>query len=222
MNHSPSAFDELRFVDRQLLSAMRDGSSFTIGELTYALEVTATAIRQRIDRMLEVGLIAREKVVAGRGRPTFTYSLTVAGHRSTGANPVELADAMWQAILQIPDSCVRNDLLASVATRLGRQFASQMSLPASEDSLKNRLQRLSEMMTARHMESEVSLDGELPVLDMNVCPFPSLTDASSDRAMCRLEEQMISEAIGTPVHLSSCRLDGDPCCQFSASSKPKT
>jgi predicted ArsR family transcriptional regulator len=34
--------------------------------------------------------------------------------------------------------------------------------------------------------------------------------------MCRLEEQMISEALGQPVHLSSCRLDGDACCQFSA------
>ena len=42
------------------------------------------------------------------------------------------------------------------------------------------------------------------------------TDESDQRAMCRLEEQMISEALGQPVHLSSCRLDGDSCCQFSA------
>jgi hypothetical protein len=34
--------------------------------------------------------------------------------------------------------------------------------------------------------------------------------------MCRLEEQMISEALGHEVQLSSCRLDGDSCCQFTA------
>ena len=78
------------------------------------------------------------------------------------------------------------------------------------------MQKLSEMMASRHIVTEVSHCGQLPVLDVAACPFPSLTDTSDDRAMCRLEEQMISEALGQPVHLSSCRLDGDACCQFSA------
>ena len=63
---------------------------------------------------------------------------------------------------------------------------------------------------------EVSIEGELPVVDMGSCPFPTLTDLSEDRSMCRLEERMISEAVGQPMRLSSCRLDGDSCCQFSA------
>ena len=42
-----------------------------------------------------------------------------------------------------------------------------------------------------------------------------MTDSSDDRSMCRLEEQMLSEALGQPVELSSCRLDGDACCQFA-------
>ena len=45
---------------------------------------------------------------------------------------------------------------------------------------------------------EVSIEGELPVVDMGSCPFPTLTDLSKDRSMCRLEERMISEAVGQP------------------------
>ena len=58
------------------------------------------------------------------------------------------------------------------------------------------MQKLSDAMSARHMVTEVTTAGELPVLDIGMCPFPTLTDASDDRAMCRLEEQMISEASG--------------------------
>lgn len=208
--------DEIRSVDRQLLMAMRGGDSFAIGELTETLGVTATAVRQRIERLLETGLIEREKIVAGRGRPTFKYCLTVAGHRTAGANPVELADAMWREILAIEDRDVRGQLLSAVAARLGRQFAEQIEAEGGDASLANRIERLSRIMLSRHMATEVSHDGGLPVLDIGACPYPSLTDASADRTMCKLEEQMISEALGTPVHLSSCRLDGDSCCQFSA------
>ena len=81
----------------------RSGDSAGIGELTEKLGVTATAVRQRIDRLLEQGLIGREKVVEGRGRPTFRYRLTVEGYRRSGADPVALADAMWREILALPD-----------------------------------------------------------------------------------------------------------------------
>lgn len=205
---------DLRPVDRDLLVAMRSGECMAIGDLTEQLGVTATAVRQRIDRLLEMGLLEREKVVSGRGRPTYRYRLTVVGHQCGGANPAELAEAMWREILAIPDESLRDSLLSAVAARLGKQYAAESEVIDSDFA--TRMQELSEMMSARHIESEVSNSGPLPVLDIGACPYPSLTDASDVRAMCRLEEQMISEALGQPVHLSSCRLDGDNCCQFSA------
>lgn len=209
--------DHLRPVDRELLVAMRSGDSMSIGQLIEPLGVTATAVRQRIDRLLEMGLIQREKVVSGRGRPTYSYQLTVDGHRRLGANPVGLADALWREMLAIEDAELRQQLLDSVAARLGRQYAAVVRDSVQEnDTFESRMHRLSEMFTAQRMETEVTHQGELPVLDIGSCPYPSLTDNSDERAMCRLEEQMISEALGQPVHLSSCRLDGDSCCQFSA------
>ncbi len=196
--------------------AMRSGESLSIGELTEMLGVTATAVRQRIERLLEKELIDREKIVAGRGRPTYRYRLTVTGHRRAGADPADIADAMWREILAIGDENLRSRIVSSVAARLGRQFAACVASGEEHDTFESRMQKLSEMLSARHIDTEVSHSGQLPVLDIGACPYPSLTDASEDRQMCRLEEQMISEALGQPVHLSSCRLDGDSCCQFSA------
>lgn len=216
MSNGTITAEELRSVDRQVLLAMRGGQEMGVGELTEELGVTATAVRQRIDRLLEMGLIEREKIVAGRGRPTYRYRLTVQGYRCVGANPIDLADAMWREILAIEDESLREQILSAVAARLGRQFAEQFAADPDQDSLESRIERLSEMMSARQMATEVSHSDRLPVLDICACPYPSLTDTSEDRAMCRLEEQMISEALGQPVQLSSCRLDGDNSCQFTA------
>lgn len=188
-----------------------------MGDLTTQLGVTATAIRQRVERLLSMGLIEREKAVAGRGRPTFLYRLTAAGYRRAGADPAELVDAMWGAILAMPDSAERERLLTAVAERLGRQYAEQLLGRGSDDGghLRERFEQLSELLTLRQVESGVSRWGDLPVLEVGSCPYPSMTEASDDRAMCKLEEKMFSEALGQPVHLSSCRLDGDACCQFA-------
>lgn len=216
---------EVRAVDRELLLALRGGDSLGVGELTECLGVTATAVRQRIERLLSMGLIEREKIVAGRGRPTYRYRLTVAGHRWAGADPAELAEAMWCEILTLPDCEAKERLMTGVAARLGRQYAAQMDLDgvikgdqtSDRDLLADRVRQLSDVLTARQVESGVSVsaDDGLPVLDIGSCPYPSLTEASEDRAMCRLEEKIFSEALGRPVHLSSCRLDGDTCCQFT-------
>jgi predicted ArsR family transcriptional regulator len=223
-NASAPRAAELRSVDRELLLALRGGQSMGVGELTDLLGVTATAVRQRVERLLTTGLIEREKVVAGRGRPTYRYRLTVAGHQRAGADPSDLVDAMWREILALPDADTRERLLSAVAARLGRQFHEQLRQLFSETeasrgndsaTLDDRVRRLSEILTDRSVETDVSNAGDLPVLDVGSCPFPSLTEASEDRAMCRLEEKMFSEALGRPVHLSSCRLDGDSCCQFT-------
>ena len=131
---------ELRSVDRELLTQLRSGAFSGVGELTEKLGVTATAVRQRVDRLLEMGLIEREKVVAGRGRPTYQYRLTVVGHRRAGANPSELADAMWQEILMIKDVKLRHQLVSSIAGRLGREYAEQVSCN-EDDSFETRMKK---------------------------------------------------------------------------------
>ena len=222
-----ASMSNVRSVDRDLLLCLRSGESKTIGDLTELLGVTATAIRQRVERLLEVGLIDRQKVVAGRGRPTFRYLLTVAGYRRAGADASDFAEAMWREIVELPDDEVREALIAAIAKRMGSQYAAAMRVDEVNASsgqasaqFARRIQQLSAMLQSREIPAVVSSgdDSNLPVLDIEACPYPSMTDATDDRTMCRLEEKMLSEALGEDVHLSSCRLDGDSCCQFSPKS----
>ena len=210
--------NDLRLIDQEVLLVLRRHDSMSVGDLTKALGVTATAIRQRIERLLQTDLVLREKVVSGRGRPTFRYRISDDGLRQTSADTTRLAEAMWQEIISVPDKDLRHQMLRSLAARLGQQMAVDMRPigDSQESSFEERMQQFSQNLAARKMDTAVKKLGGLPVLDIGTCPYPSLTGLSDDRAMCRMEEQMISEALGQDVKLSSCRLDGDDCCQFSA------
>jgi predicted ArsR family transcriptional regulator len=216
--------EPLRWVDSQLLQAMSDNGPTGIGELISKLGVTATAIRQRIDRLLEAGLIDREKVVSGRGRPSFVYRLTERGRWCAGADPTDLAEAMWQEILDLDDPALRSRLLGGVAKRIGRRFADSFECAGSggATTLDDRMRHLVDMLAERRIATRIVFDGQplvgLPVLDVPACPYPALRDATEDRSMCRLETEMLSEALGQPIRLSSCLLDGDSVCRFVPSS----
>jgi len=220
--------DTVRSSDAELIQILRDGDSQTIDELKVALGVTATAVRQRIERLLESGLVKREKVIAGRGRPVFKYALTIDGHRHAGADTSEFAEAMWREIMTLRDSPIRRRLISAVAKRLGTMYASRLFACVSsagqwpdQPSLEQRMRSLSSLLTRQQIPAGVHVarfeNLSLPVLDIGACPYPTLRDNPSDRSLCKMEEEMLSVALGTPVHLTSCQLDGGHCCQFSPS-----
>ncbi len=221
----PVTPDPPRFVDTQLLRSLRGGRSLGIGPLTEALGVTATAIRQRLQRLLAAGLICRRKVIVGRGRPSFEYQLTEQGQRCVGADAAPLAEAMWQEILALADVQSRRQILSGVAKRLGRRYAASISAggEAGELSLAERVQRLGDALVAQQIHTRCGAGEEaagenatsdLPLLDIRDCPHPLLRDATPGRTLCQLEAEIFSEALGSPVELSHCVLDGDSSCHF--------
>ena len=224
MLSSQQKTERVRPVDLELLRIMQVGQDYCVCELTESLGVTATAIRQRIDRLLRLQMLQRTKRVSGRGRPTFEYQITAAGQQACGADSSKLTEAIWQAVTGLDDPAVRDSILQRAAISLGKRYAAALnqepilqdgSLPCVEHSIGSKLASVSEAMQAQSIQASVVNSGDLPVLDITSCPYPSLSSQDADRSMCKLEEKMLSEALGTPMQLSSCRLDGDSCCQFS-------
>lgn len=225
-----------RSVDSQLLRLLADDQPRCMAELTRSLGVTTTAVRQRLRRLLSAGLISRQPVVGGRGRPAYRYRLTDQGRCCIGADPGDLAEAMWQAILSVEDVEIRSELLRSIAERLGRDYAADVPAESSA-SLSERMRELGYLLARRRIVTRVAEAGDdpdgvsddrdhavgrggvrgaggLPVLDVPTCPYPTLRDATDDRLMCQLETRMFSRALGRPVRLSSCILDGAAVCRF--------
>jgi predicted ArsR family transcriptional regulator len=198
--------------DADLLDLLRVAGPLGVSEMAGAIEVTATAVRQRLSRMLARGLIQREAVRMGRGRPRHRYHLTDRGLELTGSNFTDLAMALWQEIQSIDDLDLRSELLRRVAKALARGYLHQIKGHTPEE----RMQSLSDLLAERRVPFVVENGqaGQSPVLTAQACPYPRLAD--KDRTICRMEELLFTELVGQSVSLKSCRLDGDGKCQFQA------
>ncbi len=194
--------------DAQVLDLLRQYDALSISEFAHHMGVTATAVRQRLTRLMSRGLIERVTPKAIRGRPSHRYSLTEKGRRESGHNFGDLAIALWQEVRAIKDPAVRNGLLQRVAESVAAMYRGQIRGATSEA----RMQELAALLGQRNIPLSVEGSKELPVLTAWACPYPTL--AEQDRGVCAMENMMLSELIGERVKLSECRLDGGNCCRF--------
>lgn len=199
-------------TDRSLLDYLRRHGTSTISDLMEFAGVTATAIRQRVNRLMEQDLVVRQAETRGRGRPTHCYSLSASGERSSGDNFQDLASVLWGEIRAVKDPETRQGLLKRIVARFTQAYRGRVH----GVDLREKMESLVGMMHDRDVPFEVvSDDSGLPVLTAWACPYPEL--AEQDRAICSIEKMLFSEILGESVQLSACRLDGENCCTFEAS-----
>ena len=196
--------------DLTILDLLRKRDAMTVADFEAALAVTATAVRQRLNRLLAQGLLQRElEESGGRGRPSHRYRLTQAGRRHAGVNFADLAVALWQEVRSLPDAQLQRGLLQRIAQRMTSIYREQLR----GETLVERMEALAELFQQRQIPFEVRRDqGKPPVLTALSCPYPGL--AEQDQSVCAMERLLISGLLDRPVTLDQCRLSGASCCTF--------
>lgn len=195
--------------DARLLDLLRTHGSLSVTEAASATAVTATAVRQRLNRMMKQGLVQREKNARGRGRPQHRYSPTEKAKRQAGNNYADLAQVLWQELRNVPDAEIRRGLLQRIADQMTQLYRDDLTGTTAAD----RMESLKEVFADRRVPVEVTANAtNLPVLKIVDCPYPEL--AARDRSVCAMEKQMFEALVDQPMRLSQCRLDGHSCCQF--------
>lgn len=200
---------EFHDSDAAVVELLRRTASLGIGDLAEQLGVTATAVRQRLDRLMRSGLVERRSESRPRGRPAHVYSLTDAGRRLGGDNFRDLAIVLWRELRSIREPAIRQGLLARIAASLADAYRDRVAGDTAED----RLASIAGILGDRDISCGVD-EAPLPVLTTYSCPYPEL--AEQDRSICAAERLMLQDLVGTAVQLSECRLDGASCCRFTA------
>lgn len=204
-----------RTTDSAVIELLRVENALEIGDLAESLGVTATAIRQRLDRLMKAGLVERKAVARPRGRPAHAYSLTAEGRRCGGDNFRDLALVLWREIRGVRDPAVRQGLLARIGSALANVYRPEVT----GDDASERLRSVAEVMRRRNVSCGIE-GGQSggAVLASYSCPYPDL--AEKDRSICAAERLMLQDLVGEPVALSECRLDGANCCRFTTAAVP--
>jgi len=194
-----------------MLDFIRQNGTVTISALIVEMGVTATAVRQRLQRLTDAGLVERQTERKGRGRPNHRYSLTEKGQQATGNNFADMATVLWEEIKSVDDPAIRRGLLQRIASRFVERYRNDVE----GATLSERMKALANVMGERQIPFAVDESKSLPVISALACPYPEL--AKADRSVCTMEKLMLSEILGENVRLSECRLDGATCCTFTPS-----
>ena len=196
--------------DSDLVDLIRIAGPLSVTELSDAMEVTATAVRQRLTRLMAGQMIERETIRAGRGRPKHRYSLTEKGLRQSGSNFTDLALTLWREIRSAGDENLGRDVLRRISRALATGYAAQIH----GNTPTERVQSLADLLNKQHIPTSVgSIEGH-PTLTTHACPYPNLAD--HDQSICTMEKMMFSELIGKEMALTQCRLNGGGECRFEA------
>ena len=224
--------------DEALVDLLRMEPARGINDLAAALGVTATAVRQRLDRLIRAGIVEKTPAASGqrrsRGRPAHSYGLTARGRQLGGDNFRDLAMVLWKEIRDVREPEVRRGLFNRIGSRLAGLYRDVVRGATATE----RLESIATLLQDRDIPCSVGVSGTsvspehprrrdrnardgnnmagLPVLTSHACPYPQL--AEQDRGVCAAERLMLEDLVGAPVKLSECRLDGDDCCRFTVHS----
>ena len=191
-----------------VVQLLLEHGSCSIAQLGKHLEVTATAVRQRLKTLMAAGLVDRSKETEGRGRPVHRYWLTDSGRQVLGNGLSDLATALWDEVQKISDRGIRQSVLAGVANRLATDFGELIEGETTEQ----RLHSLARLFGEREIPVSVENSEGRPTLKILACPFPNLKDDNRD--VCEMEQNLISKLIGGSLERCQCSKDGDNCCSY--------
>ncbi|MBL8890438.1 MAG: winged helix-turn-helix transcriptional regulator [Planctomycetaceae bacterium] len=220
---SGEGFDAIQVSDQAILSLMRTNPATSILDLAERLAVTDTAVRQRLARLMDRGMVERFAVREGRGRPKHVYRLTEAGQRASGANLDDLAVAFWQELVALDDVELRERLLRSIVGRLTARYAPEVFGQTPEQRLKsvvdlfNRrgipfaFERVGNSSASSELSSESAKREPLGRLMVLGCPYPGLKD--QHRLVCRMEQMLFQSLIGVPMQ-DVTDSETASCCSF--------
>jgi predicted ArsR family transcriptional regulator len=194
--------------DADLLDLLRALGPMDVASMSSEFAVTPTAVRQRLSRLRAQGLVDRQPVRHGRGRPKHRYQLTLKGLRLTGSNWPDLALALWREISTIEDFEVRRTVLRRVVKTLAATYGQEVQ----GGTIVDRMRSLAELLVQRRVPFSVERPNGEPVLTAHACPYPELS--KSDPTICAMERVLFSELVGRELRLVKSRHDGGGTCQF--------
>jgi predicted ArsR family transcriptional regulator len=198
--------------EQAVLDLIRYQGPASVAQLCDYLQVTATAVRQRLSTLVAAGLLERVVVRQERGRPVHQYQLTREGMAAMGDNLADLAEALWLEVIHIADPQTRQSVIQGVLGRLTEKYRDQIA----GRTLTERLQSIAELFRRRRIPFVVEADDRQATLRIAGCPYPQLSDHSEE--ICQLEQQLVVRLLNEPLALSHCTCDatGGQCCTFSS------
>ncbi len=208
---------------RRIVERLQRLDGATAADLAQQLGLTGAAIRQHLDGLAELGLVASEEVArtGGRGRPASRWRLTPMAR---SLFPDRHAELTVELLDLVRDELGDDALDQIIDARTRRQRAAyDLALDGSASppsDLRERLERLAAVRTAEGYAAEVvaAPDGDGVLLVEHHCPICDA--ATTCQGLCRAELELFRSVLPeADVEREQHLLSGDARCTYRIRSR---
>ena len=198
----------MRTTRQAILDYIKQHDHATVGELAQSLNLSPVSIRHHLYRLMADGLVERQPVRRGVGRPEHSYSLTDAGYRLFPSRYHVLATHLLNTLKHIkPEEDVQALLEAIIRQLLTLPAGSGQQSPAERlDSLAAYFQENGIPVRIYHAP-----DGHAEI-EM-ACPYYYVSQTHPE--LCSIDEKIMGEVLQLPTTRITCLLDGNKSCTFN-------
>ena len=185
--------NEIEDADRLLFLIKRRGPR-RAAALAEALGVTHEAVRQRLVRLEEEGLVEAETEPGGRGRPARLWRLTGKAQARFPDTHADLTVALIRSVGEVFGEAGLDRLIQARDERLRADYGRALD---GADGLGERVRRLVRLRSAEGYMAECRAEAEGLLFVENHCPICAA--ASACQGFCRAELDLFREVLDAKV-----------------------
>jgi len=205
---------------RELLLRLRHDGPSTPERLASDLGLSRTGVLQQLHALEAAGLVSRQAIKHGVGRPRHEYDVTDAAQDLFPTNYDGLASGLLAAIRAIGGETLIEGVFEErrriTRERVRQRMAERL---APDASLTERARELAVIQDEQGYLAEaiVGPDGVIRLVERN-CAIHRVS--SEHAAACQAELDLFREVLGTTVERESHIAAGDRCCTYRIGAVP--
>lgn len=201
----------------RIVQLVKRRGAVTVDEAMEALELAETTVRQHFDRLEEKGLLVRESVPRGPGRPTLEYRLSPAGERLFPSQDGALFGKMLDFLVKEGYPAVIDTFFRQMWAERQQELVERFD-EAQATTVEERLAIVEEFLAREGFVPEIEVDdAQVTIRECN-CPFSQAVRAT--RLPCRLEAQFLEHALQRDLKRVGYMPDGHPACVYEFDAGP--
>jgi predicted ArsR family transcriptional regulator len=201
-------------VRRDLLLRLRHDGPSAPEELAASLGASRTGVLQQLHALEAAGLVRRQAIRHGVGRPRHVYDVTEAAQDLFPTNYDGLASGLLAAIRAVGGEDLVQDVFEErrriTRERVRQRFAERL---AADAPLADRARELAVIQDEQGYlaEAVIGADGVIRLVERN-CAIHRVAAATS--AACQAELDLFREVLGADVQRETHIAAGDRCCTY--------
>jgi predicted ArsR family transcriptional regulator len=198
---------------RAILVHLRRAGPSSPHAIATALRASRSGVAQQLRSLEGAGLVSREVVRHGVGRPRHLYDVTDDAQDLFPSNYEGLASGLIAAVLELGGDALLDDVMAARSRQSGAALRDLLAeaLPPNA-TLADRVRELARLQDGLGYLAEAEVDGDGIRLVQYNCAVHDV--ALVNRAACRAELALFRDLLGPSVERECHIMAGDRCCAY--------